>query len=92
MILEVITPDNLLFKGEIDSLVLPGIDGYFGILNSHSPLISALGNGEVKVQKIANTEIEGLYSKDASGSANFNFDIKGGVVEVLNNKVIVLAE
>ena len=92
MILEVITPDNLLYKGEVDSITLPGIDGYFGILNSHAPLISALGNGAVTISKVANADVEGKYSKDASGSASFNFDITGGVVEVLNNKIIVLDE
>lgn len=92
MILEVITPDNLLYKGEVDSITLPGIDGYFGILNSHAPLISALGTGAVTISKVANAEVDGQYEKEASGSASFNFDINGGVVEVLNNKIIVLAE
>ena len=57
---------------------LPGIDGLFEILNSHAPLISALKQGKVKVV-------------DAQNETKF-FEVRGGVVEVLNNKVLVLAE
>ena len=92
MILEVITPDNLIYKGEVESITLPGMDGYFGILNSHAPLISALGKGDVTIGKVANQDAEGTLAEEAAGSGNVNFNINGGVVEVLNNKVVVLAE
>lgn len=92
MILEIITPDNLIYKGEIESITLPGLDGYFGILNSHAPMISALGKGDLTIGKVANEEAEGTLADDASGSGKVNFNINGGVVEVLNNKVVVLAE
>lgn len=78
MILEIISPDKKLFEGEVKSIVLPGIDGSFGILDKHAPLISALKKGEIKITD--NT------FKDQT------FPVNGGVVEVLNNKVIVLAE
>lgn len=77
MQLEIITPDKELFNGEADSIVLPGIEGSLGIWNNHAPLITALKAGKVEI-------------KDA-GKAQ-DFDIKGGVVEVLNNRVVVLAE
>ena len=70
--------EKQMFAGEVASVVLPGINGSFGILNSHAPLISALAKGQVKVNS-ANQESQ-------------MFEINGGVVEVLNNKVIVLAE
>jgi F-type H+-transporting ATPase subunit epsilon len=57
---------------------LPGIDGSFEILDHHAPLISVLSAGKMKIQ-------------DAAKQTQF-FDIKGGVVEVLFNKVLVLAE
>jgi F-type H+-transporting ATPase subunit epsilon len=78
MVLEIISPDKKLYEGEVKSIILPGIDGSFGILNQHAPLISALKKGEI--------EITTLDSKKES------FQVSGGVVEVLNNKVIVLAE
>lgn len=78
MTLEIITPDKEIFKGETSLVQLPGIDGLFEILNSHAPLISALKKGKVKVV-------------DGQNETKF-FEVRGGVVEVLNNKVLVLAE
>jgi F-type H+-transporting ATPase subunit epsilon len=78
MLLEIITPDKRIFEGEVNSVILPGIDGWFGILKDHAPLISALQSGTVKVTD--------------KNSAALQFDIQGGVVEVLNNRIIVLAE
>ena len=77
MELEIVTPDRTIFKGEADLVQLPGIDGSFEILNNHAPLISVLKHGFIKVKK--NKE-EDFY------------EVKSGVVEVLNNKVLVLAE
>jgi F-type H+-transporting ATPase subunit epsilon len=79
MKLEIITPDAVIYTGENVQLVqLPGIDGSFEIMNNHAPLISVLKKGDVKV-----------VIKDEN--PNF-FPINGGVIEVLNNKVLVLAE
>ena len=78
MRLEIITPETTLFAGEVSLVQLPGIDGSFEILDNHAPLISVLAAGKMKIQ-------------DASKQTQF-FDIKGGVVEVLFNKVLVLAE
>ncbi len=78
MLLEIISPDKKLYEGEVKSIVLPGIDGSFGILDKHAPLISALKKGEIQIT-VTETQKE-------------NFQVNGGVVEVLNNKVIVLAE
>ena len=49
MHLEIITPDKKLFEDEVMTLTLPGIDGSFGILDNHAPLISALKKGKIKV-------------------------------------------
>lgn len=78
MLLEIITPDKKLFEADIKSVTLPGIDGSLGILDKHAPLISALKKGTITITDKA--------------SAKHNFNINGGVVEVLNNKVIVLAD
>ncbi len=77
MNLEIITPDITIYKGEAELVQLPGIDGSFEILNNHAPLISALRQGKVKIKK--------------NGKEEF-FDINGGVIEVLKNKVLILAE
>jgi F-type H+-transporting ATPase subunit epsilon len=78
MHLEIITPDTKIYKGEVNLVQLPGIDGFFEILNNHAPLISILNKGRVKII-------------DASKSTKI-FNINGGAVEVLKNNIIILAE
>jgi len=78
MFLEIITPDKKLFSGEVKSIKLPGKDGSFGVLKNHAPIISSLKRGTVKVTD--------------EKQAVQNFEIKGGVAEVLKNKIIILAE
>ena len=78
MLLEIITPDKKLYSGEVKSVNLPGSAGSFGVLKNHAPLISSLKKGTVKVVD--------------EQKQSHNFSIKGGVVEVLKNKIIVLAE
>jgi len=94
MILEVLTPDEVLFKGNVTQVILPGLDGSFGILNSHASLISALTNGVVKVDQNQNenNSFDAKLNKEFHADSTFTFDIKGGVVEVNDNKVLVLAE
>lgn len=79
MQVEIITPDKEIYKGEAILVQLPGIDGSFEILNNHAPLISALKEGKIKLKKTKE-------SKDEF------YEINGGVIEVLNNKVLILAE
>ncbi len=79
MNLEILTPEKKLFSGEVYGVQLPGITGKFEVLDKHAPLISALKAGRVKVLKDKNNHI-------------INFDISSGFVEVLNNKVTLLAE
>lgn len=77
MILEIITPDKTIYKGNAELVQLPGIDGSFEILNNHAPLISALKKGQVKVK--------------LDGAENL-YDINGGIIEVLDNKILILAQ
>nr|WP_294894663.1 ATP synthase F1 subunit epsilon [uncultured Pedobacter sp.] len=77
MNLEILTPDKKIFEGEVTSVTVPGTQGSFEILNNHAPIISTLDNGKVVIR--GNGKEQHFYTK-------------GGVVEVINNKVIVLAE
>lgn len=77
MLLEIITPDRKIFEGEVTSVMVPGTNGTFQMLNNHAAIISTLVNGPVKVRTGVGEEV---------------FDVKGGVVEMLANKVIILAE
>lgn len=77
MTLEILTPDKKVFEGEVTSVTVPGTMGSFQILRDHAPIISTLEDGPVIIKGNANEQ---------------TFIIKGGVVEVLKNKIIVLAE
>ena len=77
MHLEIITPEKKIFEGEVFSATFPGADGSFQVLDNHAPLVSLLKDGAVVYK-----------SKEATQQVA----ITGGVVEVLKNKVIVLAD
>jgi len=78
MNVEILTPDKKLFSGDAEYVNVPGVMGGTGILRNHAPLISSLKAGKIKVRDMAKKE--------------FVFEVKGGIVEVRNDKVIVLAE
>jgi F-type H+-transporting ATPase subunit epsilon len=78
MYLEILTPENKVFEGDVTSATFPGADGSFQVLDNHAPLISLLKEGKVEYK-----------SKTSTAEA---VTITGGVVEVLNNKVVLLAD
>ena len=96
MQLEIITPETEIFKGEAEAVQFPGLDGSFQVLNGHAPIISALAKGEVKVNLTGALDEEvwksTLIQKEKTDSKVIRVAIKGGVMEMLNNKIIVLAE
>ncbi len=77
MKLEILTPDKAVFEGEVTSVTVPGTMGSFEVLNGHAPLISTLEDGKVVIR---------------NGKGEQSMLIKGGVIEVIDNKIIVLAE
>ncbi len=78
MTLEILTPEQKLFSGDVYGVQLPGITGSFEVLDKHAPMVSALKSGKMKVLKDKNTTV--------------SFAIQSGFVEVLNNKTLVLVE
>jgi len=81
MFIEILTPDKKVFEGEATSAIFPRADGSFQILNNHAALVSTLGKGNIIFVKTLNNKSEEVQ-----------MEVDGGVVEVLNNKVTVLAE
>jgi F-type H+-transporting ATPase subunit epsilon len=75
--LDIITPDRTVFTGEASSVTFPGSEGQFQVLNDHAPLVSTLARGPVTI---------------ATSGGVKTFTVDGGVVEVLRNRVLVLAE
>lgn len=78
MDITVLTPDKEIFTGNGSSLKVPGVTGEFEILNNHAPIVSALGEGNVRILK--------------EGGEKMTFTIERGFVEVLNNKVSLLVQ
>ena len=78
MQLEIITAESQLYSGEVTSVKLPGMDGEFEIFNNHAPVISTLDKGIIRVID--------------NNNKTENFEVNGGVIEMQNNKIIVLAD
>jgi F-type H+-transporting ATPase subunit epsilon len=79
MTLEILTPERKVFSGEVYGVQMPGITGSFEVLDRHAPLVSALKPGKVKVLRDRQNHTA-------------TYEIQGGFVEVLNNKITVLVE
>jgi F-type H+-transporting ATPase subunit epsilon len=94
MILEIVSPEATLFKGEVTSVSLPGVDGSFQILNNHAPIVSILKQGSVKIAatnfKFESEVLERKFTK--VNDQNYALDITSGTIEMKDNKVIVLAD
>ena len=77
MHLEILSAEEKIFSGDVDSVIFPGSQGQFQVLNNHAPIISSLQKG--KIDHIKN-------------SKKTSVEIKGGIVEVLKNNVNALIE
>ncbi len=77
MHLEIVTAEKKIFEGDVSMATFPGSDGSFQVLNNHAPLVSLLAEGLVEYK---------------TNDKRHSVRITGGVVEVLKNKVIVLAD
>jgi len=74
---DIVTLERSVYSGEADMVLLPGLGGQLGILPKHTPLITRLEFGELVVRK---------------GGCEESFAIGGGFVEVLPERVVVLAD
>jgi F-type H+-transporting ATPase subunit epsilon len=77
ILLEIVTPERLAYSDTVDSVVLPGSEGELGVLPHHTPLVSMLGVGELRIRKAGLEE---------------SFAIVGGFLQVRPDKVVVMAE
>ena len=91
MILEIISPEKIIFTGEVESVALPGVNGEFEMLNNHAAIVSNLKKGAIKVYGniiLDDTQKE-IFEK---GDRGYLLDINSGTVEMKNNKVTALVE
>lgn len=73
----ILTPEGAVYQGEIESLTVVAADGEIGVLPGHAALITALGTGDLRIRQGGNTQ---------------HWLVFGGFMEVLKDKVVVLAE
>ena len=96
MQLNIITPQYIIFEGEVDSVTVPGRGGEFQMLDNHAAIVSSLAQGTVKIKlhskSVVNYEnISGHLKQSPANQFVYLFDISGGVVEMSNNVVTILA-
>ncbi|NND52482.1 MAG: hypothetical protein HKN54_08745 [Flavobacteriaceae bacterium] len=91
MFLEIVTPEATLFKGEVTSVAVPGVNGEFEMLKDHAPIVSLLKEGHVKLYGDIQLEeeVEDRFTKEDRGVW---LAINSGTIELKDNKVIVLAD
>lgn len=75
---QILTPEKVFYSGQISSLIAPGMEGYFGVLAHHAPLIARSTGGRLKI-------------RDAQDNKRF-FRVASGIAEVLNNRVVFLTK
>ena len=78
-LLTIVTPEKIFYEEEVSSLIAPGVEGYLGVLTDHAPLITSLVPGKLTMKK---------DSKDSE----VILAVSGGFLEVLKNKVVILAD
>ncbi|WP_440120578.1 FoF1 ATP synthase subunit delta/epsilon [Tenacibaculum sp. Ill] len=97
MYLEIVTPEAILFSSEVDSVVVPGVNGEFQMLNNHAPVVSILNEGRVKVhvhtqEHLVFDDLHGSIERLPEDDKILILKIKSGTIEMKDNKAIILAD
>lgn len=93
MNIKILTPEYVIFDGEVDSVLLPGKSGEFQIFKNHAAIVSALVNGKVKIytDKVSSS-YQKFLTKETEAKSAYSYTIKSGVLEFNNDKGIILCE
>lgn len=97
MYLEIVSPEAVLFRNEVDSVAVPGINGEFQMLSDHASIVSSLTKGSIKIhthsqQNIAFDDLHGSLKKHSEDNKIITLDINSGTLELKNNKAIILVD
>lgn len=93
MNIKILTPEYVVFEGEVSSVLLPGKSGEFHIMKNHAAIVSSLGYGKVKLfTNEIKEEYAKYFTKENEKESVFSYPIKSGVVEFNHDKGIILAE
>ncbi|MCT2564323.1 MULTISPECIES: FoF1 ATP synthase subunit delta/epsilon [Chryseobacterium] len=93
MNIKILTPEYVVFEGEVESVLLPGKNGEFHIMTNHAGIVSSLIGGKVKLftNSVGEAYAKNL-TKENDKESVFSYPIKSGVVEFNHNKGIILCE
>ena len=75
---DIVTPDRVVLSDEATALVAPGVEGSYGVLFNHAPLLSALAAGELRYRR--------------NNSEEIRLAVSGGFLQVFDNQITVLAD
>lgn len=75
--IEIVTHDGVAYKGDADGLIAPGVDGYFGMLPHHAPIIAQLGIGDLRIRH---------------GEVWEHFAVSGGILHLRDAEVLIMAD
>ena len=92
MYLEIVSPERTLFNGDVESVLVPGTDGSFQMLDNHAPIVSTLVKGTVKILGEINIseDLSDVFS--SVNSKETHLSISSGVVEMKENKINILTD
>ncbi|MBC3845448.1 F0F1 ATP synthase subunit epsilon [Winogradskyella echinorum] len=97
MYLEIVSPEATLFSSEVDSVVVPGVNGEFEMLKDHAPIVSILKKGTIRIN--THTQSHLVFDELHADVVPHNDDkkvltlsINSGTIEMKDNKLIILAD
>ncbi|GGB78543.1 hypothetical protein GCM10007424_18360 [Flavobacterium suaedae] len=91
MLLEIVSPEGHMFKGEVTVVTVPGVDGEFQMLDNHANIVSILNEGTVKIE--ANSFADANYSSKLQlKDKQLVLPIKSGTLEMKDNRIIILVD
>ncbi|WP_369998628.1 F0F1 ATP synthase subunit epsilon [Winogradskyella sp.] len=97
MYLEIVSPEATLFSSEVDSVVVPGVNGEFEMLKDHAPIVSILKEGTIRIK--THTQSHLVFDELHTAVVPHNDDkrvltvkINSGTIEMKDNKLIILAD
>jgi len=92
MKLEIISPEAVLFSGEVTSVTVPGADGEFQMLNNHAAIVSVLSKGKIKIDSNSFEKSTQFKDKFAKENNRYTLTINSGTLEMKDNKAVVLVD
>ena len=93
MNIKILTPEFVVFEGEVSSVLLPGKNGDFQIMKDHAAIVASLISGKVRLfTNQIDEKYAAHFTKESEKESVFSFPVRSGVIEFNHNKGIILAE